>query len=194
MENEIQIIDLTTIFLLTLFRMGFFGAAHGWGGEEQKPPPLHKICHTYPTMMKLSTVTSYLKKVQERFESRDTPLEFCWHHHFFSENRKFAISRNTDIDCNLIHKFLFYLTFLELWKIVLINMVTIFMMSAKMVTPGLLKIKGFWNKGCDIIISVHDVANKILSRDSNYTVDVIMWPKIGNSSISMREVIITSIL
>ena len=89
---------------------------------------------------------------------------------------------------------LILLTFLESLKIVLINMVTILMMSAKMATPGLLKIKVFWNKGYDVIISVHDVTNKILSRDSNYIVDVIMWPKFGNSSISMREVIITSIL
>ena len=67
------------------------------------------------------------------------------------------------------------------------------MMSAKMATPGLLKITVFWNKGYDVIISVDDVTNKILSRDSNYIVDVVMWPKFGNSSISMREVIITSV-
>ena len=51
-------------------------------------------------------------------------------------------------------------------------------MSAKMATPGLLKIKVFWNKGYDVIISVHDVINKILSRDSNYIVDVVMWPMV----------------
>ena len=68
------------------------------------------------------------------------------------------------------------------------------MMSAKMATQGLLKIAVFWNKGFDVIISVNEVTNKILSRDSNYTVDVFMWPKFGNCSISMREVITTSIL
>ena len=73
-------------------------------------------------------------------------------------------------------------------------MVKILMMSAKMATPGLLKITVFWNKGYDVIISVDDVTNKILSRDSNYIVDVFMWPKFGNSSISKREVIIISIL
>ena len=65
------------------------------------------------------------------------------------------------------------------------------MMSAKMATPGLLKITVFWNKGYDVIISVDDVTNKILSRDSNYIVDLFMWPKFGNSSICMREVNIT---
>ena len=84
--------------------------------------------------------------------------------------------------------------FFESLKVVLKNMVTISMMSAKMATPGLLKIKVFWNIGYDVIIYVHDVTNKILSRDSNYIVDVVMWPKFGNSSISMREVITTSIL
>ena len=66
------------------------------------------------------------------------------------------------------------------------------MMSAKMATAGLFKITVFWNKGYDNIIPV--VTNKTLSCDSNYIVDVFMWPKFGNSSISMREVIITSIL
>ena len=84
--------------------------------------------------------------------------------------------------------------FFESLKVVLKNMVTISMMSAKMATPGLLKIKVFWNIGYDVIIYVHDVTNKILSRDSNYIVDVVMWPKFGNSSICIREVIITSIL
>ena len=68
------------------------------------------------------------------------------------------------------------------------------MMSAKMATPGLLKITVFWSKGYDVIVSVDDVTNKILWHDSNYIVDVFMWPKFGKSSISMREVIITSIL
>ena len=55
-------------------------------------------------------------------------------------------------------------------------MVKILMMSAKMATPGLLKIKIFWKKAYDVIISAHDVTNIILSRDSNYNVNVVMWP------------------
>ena len=44
-------------------------------------------------------------------------------------------------------------------------MITILMVSAKMATPGLLKVKVLWNKVYDIIISVHDATNKFLSRD-----------------------------
>ena len=73
-------------------------------------------------------------------------------------------------------------------------MVKILMMSAKMATAALLKIKVFWNKGYYVIYYVYDVTNKILSDDSNYIMDVAMWPKFGNSSICVREVIITSIL
>ena len=65
------------------------------------------------------------------------------------------------------------------------------MMWAKMTTPGLLKITVFWNKGYDVITSVDDIINKILSHDSNYIVDVLMWPKFGNCSMSMSEVITT---
>ena len=52
----------------------------------------------------------------------------------------------------------------------------------------------FWNNSYGVVISVYEVTKKIYSRNSNYTVDVAMWPKFGNSSISMREVIITSIM
>ena len=48
------------------------------------------------------------------------------------------------------------------------------MMSAKMASPGLLKITLFRNKGYDVIISANDVTNKILSCESNYIVDAFM--------------------
>ena len=61
-----------------------------------------------------------------------------------------------------------------------------------MATPGFFKIKSFsWNKG----IPVHEVTRKIFAFYSNYILDVVNLPKqFGNSSISMREVIKTSIL
>ena len=77
-----------TEYFLTLFRMGFFGAARGWRGAKR--PPLPKTCHTYPTMMKLGTVIPYLKKIQEIYKTRDTPGEFCWHQHFSPEISKFC--------------------------------------------------------------------------------------------------------
>ena len=70
-------------------------------------------------------------------------------------------------------------------------MVALLMMSVKLVTLGLLKIKVFWNKDYDVIVSVHDATNETLSRDSNYIVDMVIWPKFGNSNVSMREVIRT---
>ena len=53
-------------------------------------------------------------------------------------------------------------------------MVTILMMSAKLATLGLLKMKIFQNKDYEIIILNYDVTNKILLCNSNYTVDVVM--------------------
>ena len=62
----------------TLFRMGIFGAGHGWGrGGGWAKCPLPKICQTYPTMITLGTVIPYLKKIQKISESRDTLPEFC---------------------------------------------------------------------------------------------------------------------
>ena len=68
------------------------------------------------------------------------------------------------------------------------------MMSAKMATLGRLKVKLFWNKGYDAKIFVYDVKNKILSRDLDYIANMVLWPKFGNSNISIREVTIISIL
>ena len=71
------------------------------------------------------------------------------------------------------------------------NIVTILMMPAKLPTPDRLKIKILQNKGYDVIIPDYDVCNKILLSESNYFLDVFMWPKFVNSSISLKEVIKT---
>ena len=60
---------------LTLFRMGLFGATHGW--ERAQKGPLPKNCHTHVAKIKLGTVIPYLKKIQKIYESCDTLLEFC---------------------------------------------------------------------------------------------------------------------
>ena len=94
----------------------------------------------------------------------------------------FVLSRNTDTDC--------IFNFLGVLKIVLINMITIWMMSARLAILGLLKTRICWNNGYDIIISVYDVTKKVFSRSSKYIADLVMWPKFGNSSMSMGEFII----
>ena len=72
--------------------MGIFGTSHGWGGGGgQKGHSLPKICHTYPTMIKLGTVIPYLKKIQKIYESCDTSPEFWWHQHFFTENQQILL-------------------------------------------------------------------------------------------------------
>ena len=53
------------------------------------------------------------------------------------------------------------------------NMVTILMMSAKTVNPGLRERKLFLKKGYHVIILVSDVTNKNLSPESSYIVDVV---------------------
>ena len=51
------------------------------------------------------------------------------------------------------------------------------MMSEKLATLGLLKIKLLQNKGYEVIISFHDVTNTMnqtISRESNYIVDLVI--------------------
>ena len=51
--------------------------------------------------------------------------------------------------------------------------------------------KVFWYKGYDVIISVPYVISKVLLRDSDFIVNLIVWPKFADSSV--REATITSI-
>ena len=71
--------------------MGLFGATHGWG--QAKNAPIPKICHTYPTMMKLGTVIPYLKKTQKYMNHVTHPLSCPDTSSFSSEISKFCYIR-----------------------------------------------------------------------------------------------------
>ena len=80
------------------------------------------------------------------------------------------------------------------WKVVLVNMAKFLIMSANLATLGFLKIKAFCNKVYEVTNSICEITNKFLSLEANHIGNVVRWPKYGNSGISTREVIITSIL
>ena len=140
--------------------------------------------------MKLRTVIPDIK-VQNIYGSRDTPFYFCWHQHFFTRNKEILLYQEMQI--YIAFWYIISNSFNLFWslKIVLINAITNLIMSAKMATLVVLNIKIFWNKGYDV---TYNVANKILSRESNYFAYMVMWPKFVNSSVSMREVMIASFL
>ena len=121
--------------------MGLFGAAHGCGVKRS---PLSKICNTYPKMMKLGTVVPpYLKRIQKVYESLDkNPLVLLTSAFFSPEISTFCYLRNSDVDAFSYIIFNAFTFFFESLKIVLMNMATI-LMSAKMATLGLLRIKVF---------------------------------------------------
>ena len=74
-----------------------------------------KTCHSYPAVMKLGTVMPYIKKVQNTYESRDTPLRVSVILAFFhSKLENVDVSRNKDIDCILAYKFFFIQLFWSL--------------------------------------------------------------------------------
>ena len=158
-----------------------------------KKPPFPKICHTYLQWWNLAQLHLTKKNQNNIWITWHTPCVLLKSAFSHWKSANFAISKNTNID-----GFWFITStsfnFVEFLKIFLINMVTIFMISAKMVTLGVLKIKVFWNKGYYVIIFVRDATNKILSRNSNHFLDVVLWSKLGNSGPSMRQVIITLVL
>ena len=73
---------------------GLFRGCSRMGGTKA---PLPKICHTYPTMMKLGTVIPYLKKIQKLYKSSDTLLDFCWHQHFVIDKQQILLYQEIQI-------------------------------------------------------------------------------------------------
>ena len=177
-------INITTIFswIFNLIQDGLFRSCSKLGSKKVL---FSKICHTYPTIMKLGTAVRYLKRIHKIYKSRETSHDLCWYQFFFTGNQQLLLYQEIQIIA---------LTLFKSLKVVLINKVAILIMSAKLAILGPLRIKVFWNKVYDVLSFFHDVTNKILLRDSNYIVIGVMWPKFCNSSISMRQVIITSFL
>ena len=131
-------------------------------GAKRPPPPLPKICHIYPTMMKhYCTVIPYLRKTQKNNNHVTHPLSSADIRIFLPEISKFCYIKKYRLHFHTY--FLILLTFLESLKIVLIKIVTILMMLAKMATPSFLKITVFSNKNYEVIISVHDVIKKTIT-------------------------------
>ena len=142
---------------LTLFRMGLLRAAHRWaGGGRGKKAPLSKICHTYPTIMKLGTVIPYLRRSKKYMNHVTHPLRSTDISIFLPKISKFCYIKKYRYRLQFGTQFLIFLTFIESIRIFLIRLVIILMMSTKMATSGLLKITVFWNKGYDVIIPVDE--------------------------------------
>lgn len=69
-------------------------------GRGCKKAPLSKIsniCHTYPTLMKIGAVVTYLQKIQKIQKSRDTPLSSPEISIFFTENQPFLLYQQIQI-------------------------------------------------------------------------------------------------
>ena len=88
------------------------GSFQGWSwmGRDQKDPSSLKPVTHILKRWKLA-VLPYLKKTPKIYELRDTPLEFCWHHHFSSEINKFYYIRKNKYRLHFGTRFLILLTF-----------------------------------------------------------------------------------
>ena len=117
-----------------------------------------------------------------------------WHQHFSPKIHSGCYIKRYGYILHFNTLFLILLTFFEFSKVVLTNIVIILMVSAKLSTLGLLKMKVLWNKVYDVITPIHDITNKLLSRDSNCIVDmwscdqglvtlVFLWQKLSSPQI-----------
>ena len=104
------------------------------------------------------------KEDLKTYKSRDRPLEFCWHHRFLPEISNFFWYKISNL-----------FIFVSVCKGCFKNMVAILIVSDRTLTAlGLLIMQVFWNKVYYVIIFIHDVINKNVSRNSIYILDVVM--------------------
>ena len=106
-------------------------------------PPLPKIYDASSTMMKLGTVIAYLKEIQKYINHVKHPLSSADISNLLPEIRKFCYIKKYMYRLHFDTKLPILLNFLGSLKIVFDKKVRILMMSAKVATPGLLKIKIF---------------------------------------------------
>ena len=117
--------------------MGLLGAAHRYGTKSPPPSSSLKSVTYIPQCWNLAQQVilythivihypSYtLNSIQKIYKSLNWDLSFLTSVFLQRKSLTFVISRNADIGC------------------IFINMVAIFMMSAKLATLGLLKVKVF---------------------------------------------------
>ena len=110
----------------------------------KSPPPwnLSRI----PKMMKLGSYTLPKEDLKKYINCVTHILKFCWHQHFFNGNQQILLYQEIEMQIAFWHIISNFLNVPWVCKDCF-NMVTILMMSAKMATVGLLKMKLFWNKG-----------------------------------------------
>ena len=141
--------------------------------------PLSRICHTSPTMMRLSTVIPYLKKFQKICFTWQSPWVLLTQFHWKSN---FA-NQEIPIWHIISNSFNFFRVFKDSFNKPGCNFDDV----SKKGSIGLYKVKVFWNKDYDMNFSPWRHQQNFITSLKLY------WPMLGNSSISLKEVIITSI-
>ena len=90
----------------SLFRMGLFGAAHWWGGGKKASLPKIQWSYNDETWYKHVLHKEDLKYIWITWH---TPWILLTSEFFQRKSANLAISRNTNIDCILVHNFCFFL-------------------------------------------------------------------------------------
>ena len=106
-SGTFKIIKILNWFFITIFikhslnpiQDGLCRGCSRMGGDKKAPSlkSVAHICHNICLQWWNLAVIPYLKKIQKMYESRDTPLEFCWHQHFFTGNQQILLYQEIQI-------------------------------------------------------------------------------------------------
>ena len=95
--------EFKTFYILTVFRMGLFVAAHGYG--EQKGPPPWNLSHKSYNDKVWHTYTLPKENLENIWITWHTPWALLTSGFFHRKSANFAMSRNTYIDCISVRDF-----------------------------------------------------------------------------------------
>ena len=84
--------------MLTLFRMGIFEVAHGWGTGAKRIPPLSKIFDT-SFNDDIDAVSKFLEKIKKKWITWHTPWFLLTLVFFHQKSANIVISRSKDTCC-----------------------------------------------------------------------------------------------
>ena len=157
--------------------------------HQKASHPLHKVCDTYPTVIRLGTVMYQIMNIPKKYTNQVIKWGNSW---VLLKLAFFHISEHKEANFIYIH-YLWFFYFCWVFEGCFNELDCIFDDGTNIGHSRPPQNNSIFENGNGVMVSVCRVTKKILSRKWNNSLGMVMPLKVDKSSISVKEVIITSI-